>query len=141
MLFRSATKSQNVSAASTVFEHMAKDPSVKELVFCLDEVQDSNHPPETLTWLYETDYEFLTAPQIKKIVVGGHMCYAHRLRLLLAGVPEERIVCVEDEAEVPQYVDTEGIERVYVLYEIDFVTKAQKLRDAIVERAREVKGK
>ena len=136
-----AAKGQNISAASTVFEHLAKDPSVKELVFSLDEVQDANHPPETLSWLYETDYEFLNVPQIRKIIVGGHMCHAHRLRLLLAGVPEEKIVCVENEADVPQYVDTEGIDRVYVLYEIDFVTKGQQIRDAIVERAREVKGK
>ena len=136
-----AAKGQNVSAASTVFEHLAKDPSAKELVLLLDEVQDANHPPETLSWLYETDYEFLNAPQIKKIIVGGHMCHAHRLRLLLAGVPEERIVCVEDEDAVPNYVDTEGIDRVYVLYEIDFVTKGQRLRDAIAERARGVKSR
>ncbi len=136
-----ATKSQNVSAASTVFEYVAKEPSDKDVVFCLDEAQDRNHPTETISWLYETDYEFLNSPNIKKIVVGGHMYLNHKLRLLLAGVPEDRIVCVEDEAEVPGYVDTEGIQRVYVLYETDFVTKGQKLRDAIVERAREAKGK
>ena len=57
-----AAKSQNVSAASTVFEYMAKEPSEKELVLLLDELQDRNHPSETLTWLYETDYEFLKQP-------------------------------------------------------------------------------
>ena len=33
-----AAKSQNVSAASTVFEYMAKEPSIKEVVLLLDEV-------------------------------------------------------------------------------------------------------
>jgi len=136
-----AAKAQNISAASTVFEYMAKEPSDKDVVFILDEMQDSNHPSETISWLYETDYEFLNAPHIKKIIVAGHMCYNHRLRLLLAGVPAERIVCVEEESDVPNVVDTEGIEKVYVLFEIDFVSKARKVRDAIVDRAREVKGK
>lgn len=131
------TKSQNVSAASTVFEYMAKEPSDKDLVFLLDEMQDSNHPTETLTWLYETDYEFLNSPNIKKIIVGGHMFLNHKLRLLLAGVPEDRIVCIENEADIPKYVDRTGIQKVYVLFEIDFVTKAFNMRNAIVEKAKE----
>ena len=130
-----ATKSQNVSAASTVFEYMAKEPSNKDIVFCLDEVQDKNHPTETLTWIYETDYEFLNSPNIKKIIVGGHMYLNHKLRLLLAGVDPDKIIAVEDESEVPDYVDKEGIEKVYVLFETDFLSKGNKLRDKIVEKA------
>ena len=130
-------KSQNISAASTVFEYMAKEPSDKNVVLLLDELQDKKHPTETLTWLYETDYEFLNSPNIKKIIVGGHMFLNHKLRLLLAGIPEEKIICVESESEIPNYVDTEGIEKVYVLFEIDCVTKARNMRDAIVEKAKE----
>lgn len=132
-----ATKSQNVSAAATVFEYMAKEPSTKEIVFCLDEVQDKNHPTETLTWLYETDYEALNSPNIKKIIVAGHMYLNHKLRLLLAGVPEDKIVAIENEDEIPNYVDTEGIERVYVLIETDVISKGEKERDAIVAKAKE----
>ncbi len=134
-------KSQNISAASTVFEYMAKEPSDKIVVFLLDELQDKNHPPETLTWLYETDYEFLNSPNIKKIVVGGHMFLNHKLRLLLAGIPEEKIVCVEQEKDIADHIDTEGIEKVYVLFEIDFVTKARNIRDMIVEKAKEAQGR
>lgn len=135
-----ATKSQNVSAAATVFEYMANEPSDKNVVFCLDEVQDRNHPTETLTWLYETDYEALNSPNIKKIIVGGHMYLNHKLRLLLAGIPAEKIVAVENDDEVPLHVDTDGIERVYVLYETDYVTKGQTWRDNIYKRAIELAG-
>ena len=61
------------------------------MVLLMDEVQDKNHPTETLTWLYETDYEFLNSPNIKKIIVGGHMYLNHKLRMLLAGIPQEKI--------------------------------------------------
>jgi hypothetical protein len=136
-----ATKSQNVSAASTVFEYMANEPSNKNVVFCMDEVQDRNHPTETLTWIYETDYEALNSPNIKKIIVGGHMFLNHKLRLLLAGIPADKIVAVENDDEVPLHVDTEGIERVYVLYETDYVTKGQTWRDNIYKRAMELADK
>lgn len=132
-----ATKSQNVSAAATVFEYMAKEPSNKEIVFCLDEVQDSNHPTETLTWLYETDYECLNSPNIKKIVIAGHMYLNHKLRLLLAGVPEDKIVAIENEDEVANYIDTKDIEKVYVLIETDVISKGERWRDNIVEKAKE----
>ena len=135
-------KSQNVSAASTVFEYMAKEPSIKDVVLCMDEVQDRNHPTETLTWLYETDYEALNSPNISRIICAGHMFLNHRLRMLLAGIPEEKIFCIEDDDRVPDFVETEGIESVYVLFETDYVTKARNWRDAIVKRAKskEVKG-
>lgn len=131
------TKSENVSAASTVFEYMAKEPSKKDVVLLLDALQDRNHPPETVTWLYETDYEFLNSPNINKIIVGGGMFLNHRLRMLLAGIPPEKMVCVEDEADIVNHVSTEGIEKVYVLFDIDYVTKAKNMRDKIVERAKE----
>ena len=132
-----AAKSQNVSAASTVFEYMAKEPSDKDVVLLMDEVQDKNHPTETLSWLYETDYEFLNDPKIKRIIVGGHMYLNHKLRLLLAGVPRDRIVAVESEADIPLYVDRTGISKVYVLYETDCVSKAKNMRDMIVSYVKE----
>ena len=61
----------------------------------------------------------------------------HKLRLLLAGVPEDRIVCIENEADIPKYVERTGIQKVYVLFEIDFVSKAFHMRDAIVEKCKE----
>lgn len=134
-----AAKSQNVSAASTVFEYMAKEGTDKDVVLLMDEVQDKNHPTETLSWLYETDFEFLNSPCIKKIIVGGHMYLNHRLRLLLAGIPREKIVAVEAESDIPQYVDQTGISKVYVLYETDYVTKAKNMRDSIVAYAKEGK--
>ena len=65
----------------------------------------------------------------------------HKLRLLLAGIPAEKIVAVENDDEVPLHVDTEGIERVYVLYETDYVTKGQTWRDNIYKRAMELADK
>lgn len=129
-------KGQNGSSLSTDFEFLAKEGSDKEIVLVVDELQDKNHPPETISWIYETDYEFLNIPSVKKIVCGGHMYLNHKLRMLLAGIPEEKIVCVENEDAIASQVDTEGISKVYVLFDIDFVDKGFKVRDAIVAQAK-----
>lgn len=52
-------KGQNPTAVSTVFEFLAKDPALKEIILILDEVFDSPLKTETVSWIYDTDYEFL----------------------------------------------------------------------------------
>ena len=76
-------KGQNPTAVSTVFEFLAKDPSRKEIILILDEVFDSPLKTETISWIYDTDYEFLCQDCIQKIVLGGARYLDHRLRLLL----------------------------------------------------------
>lgn len=135
-----AAKGQNISAASVVFEYVAKEPSIKEIVLCLDEAQDKNHPLETVSWLYEADHEFLNSPNIKKIVCAGHMRYAHYLRLLLAGVPEEKLFIADTDEQIPGFIDYEGIDSVYVLHDVDVMSKAHGWRDAIVAEAKRRDG-
>lgn len=58
-MYTFSAKGQNVSAASTVFEYLAKEPSKKELILLLDEHYGDDPNIETITWLYETDFEYL----------------------------------------------------------------------------------
>jgi predicted RNA-binding Zn-ribbon protein involved in translation (DUF1610 family) len=136
-----AAKSQTVSASSTVFEYMAKEPVNKELVLLMDDRWSSDHPTEPLTWLYDADFEFLNSPYIKKIIVAGRMYLNHRVRLLLAGIPDDKMVCIREQSEIPDHVDREGIEKVYVLFEVDHLSEARNVRDAIVKKHKEEDGK
>lgn len=127
-------KGQNPTAASTVFEFLAKDPAKKELILILDEVFDNPRKSETIAWIYDTDYEFLKQASIRKIVLGGARYLDHRLRLLLAGIPAEKLVCVREELDTPNYVDTDGIEKIYVLHDVNAISRGRKVRDAIKQR-------
>ena len=117
---------------------MAKEESVKDLVLCMDEETSGTHPDETLTWMYEADYEFLNRDNIHKIIVCGHMCKNTKLRLLLAGIPEDKIGTVFNEHDAKYHVSREGIEKVYVLNEVDSVRRGFKVRDEIVEYFKEL---
>lgn len=127
-------KGQNATASSTVFEYISKDPCDKEIIMILDEVFDNPLKSESIAWIFEADYEFLNRDNIKKIVIAGDRHLDHRLRLLLAGVPEEKIVCIRQELETSRYVDTSGIDKIYVLHDVNSITRGRKIRDAIKER-------
>ena len=126
-LYTYLTKGQNVSAASTVFDYLSKEKSSKELILLLDEVFGSLNATETITWLYETDFEFLNNKNIKKIIVGGERYLDYKARLLLAGIEEERIICIKNEYETIKYVDL-NVDSIYILHEADAVSKAQEIR-------------
>ena len=136
-LITQMAKGQNPAASSTVFETVSRDQSDMELVLLLDEVFDNPLKSETVAWIYDTDYEFLNRENIKKIVVGGERYLDHRVRLLLAGIPEDRIVCVRDPFETSEYVDIQGIQKIYVLHDVNFITNSHKIRDSIAARIRE----
>lgn len=128
------TKGQNVSASSVVFEYLNKEEKDCEVVMVLNEAYGNMDETETVTWLYETDFEFLKKDNIKKIIVGSNKYLDYKMRLLLAGIDEEKIVCVKDEYETYKYVDIGSIEKVYVLYEVDCYTKGRTIMNNIKKR-------
>ncbi len=133
-LITQLAKGQNPTAASTVFEGISRDPHTKEIVLLLDEVFDNPHKSETVAWIFDSDYEFLGGDTVKKIVVGGERYLDHRVRLLLAGIPKEKIVCVRDPFETPKYVDCSGVERIYVLHDVNFISRGHQIRDEIAQK-------
>ena len=135
-LITQMTKGQNPAAASSVFERIAKDPAPKELVLLLDEVYTDPHKSETAAWIFDTDYEDLNRPEIRKIIVGGARYLDHKVRLLLAGVPREKIVCIRDPFETPKYVDTQGVQEIFVLHDVVFISRGRQVRDKIAEKLR-----
>lgn len=128
------TKGQNVSASSVVFEYLSKEEKDIEAILILNEAYGNVDETETVTWLYETDFEYLKRDNIKKIIVGSNKYLDYKVRLLLAGIPEEKIICIEDEYETYKYVSTKGIDKIYILYEVDCYTKAKVIIDKVKDR-------
>lgn len=134
-------KGQNATSVSTVFEHLAKDESKKELIILLDEIFENPKKQETVAWIYDTDYEFLNNDNIRKIVIGGPRCKDHYLRLLLAGLPKEKICCVKDIFETAKLVDHKGVDKIFVLHDVNCVSRGHAVRDAVIEHIKAKGGK
>lgn len=133
-LITQVAKGQNPTAVSTVFENVVKDPSEKQIILMLDEVFADPNKTETVAWIYDTDYEYLNNEHIHKIVIGGERYLDHRLRLLLAGVPAEKLVYMRDIYETANHVDFDGISKIYVLHDVNSITRGKQVRDAVKER-------
>ena len=95
----------------------------------MDELYGKYHPLETLTWLYEADFEFLKSPNIKKIIIGGKLYRQYKVRCLLAGIPEDKLVCVENEEDTVKYLDLNKKDKIFILYDVDLRAIAIKLLD------------
>ncbi|MBO6157921.1 MAG: DUF1727 domain-containing protein [Firmicutes bacterium] len=127
-------KGQTGSSASTLFEHIVRTDQALELVILVYEEYGNLDAHETISWLYDTDYEFLAKDNVKKIIVCDPNYADYALRLRMAGIDESRFVCISDEKKITDYVTFDGIDRIYVLHECDLVTKGRQVKDEIKKK-------
>lgn len=127
-------KGQTGSSASTLFEHIVQTEENLELVLMVNEEYGNIDAHETISWLYDTDYEFLNRDNIRRIIVGGPNYADYAVRFRMAGIPAERFVCVPDEQDLVKHVTFDGIDRIYVLHECDAVTMGRRCKQAIKQK-------
>lgn len=109
-------KGQNPIACSRAFDYVRRQPERKTIIMLLDDLHEEN---EVITWLYDADYEFLNGDNVEQIIVSGRRAKDTVVRLLMAGVPKEKIFAEINEAEsVRKHFKPENIESVYILYDL-----------------------
>ena len=84
--------------------------------------------------MFDTDFEFLNDPGIEQIIVGGFRCPDMHLRLLMAGIPEEKIVCCDKEPDTAAYVDFDKVDNVYILHDIYTTQYARAIQKSLSEQ-------
>lgn len=122
-------KGQNPIACSCVFDYVRKEPGQKEIILMLDDVFDRVASSEIMTWIYDADFEFLNEESIRRIIISGVRCEDYKLRLLLAGVPEDKLFCVTKEMEAPDYLTFDSIDKIFILHELYAAEEAMKVRN------------
>ena len=85
-------------------------------------------------WIYDVDYEFFSDDGIRQVIATGPRCYDHKVRLLLAGVPEDRIFCAENELDGIDLVDTAGSDSVYILYDTSTYTLSCQMKEKLIKK-------
>ena len=128
-------KGQNPIACSCVFDYVKKAAGTKEVILLLDDVHDNKVSSENICWIYDADFEFLNDGSIKRIIVGGKRAIDYKVRLLIAGVDESKIVCVDKESDTPDALKWDS-DKIYVLHELYRNDEALAVRDEIKSRLR-----
>lgn len=134
-------KGQNPVACSRVFDYIKEEKGNKAVILNLDDFFDARETSENLTWIYDTDYELLNDDSIKQIIIGGVRTKDHYLRLLLAGVPKEKIKFTEKEIDTVELLDLEGIDKVFITYDVYTVHIAESVKSKLVEKIKEREGR
>ena len=111
-------KGQNPIACSIVFKYVKEEKRDKELVLLIEDFHDNKESSECPAWLYDCDFEFLNDESIKKIIAMGHRGEDLKFRLLLAGVPEEKIVSLGNDGIVTDYLSLDKDRDIYILYDM-----------------------
>ncbi|MBR0515595.1 MAG: DUF1727 domain-containing protein [Eubacterium sp.] len=127
-------KGQNPVAVSRVCDFVRKEEGDKAVILIIDDFFDRKESSENIAWFFDTDFEFLNDPSIKQIVVGGRRQYDLTMRLLLAGIPREKVLSVDNDVKPAELVDLNGIEKVFVLHDIYTTHFAQSIQKKLGER-------
>ena len=130
-------KEKNALAITRAFDYVISQPGKKELFLMMSCLNDEKHWSENTCWMYDCDFEFLDNDTVTRIIATGPRAKDYKLRLLLAGVPEEKICCVKDELEAVDSLSFEDIDNIYILHGVDSLDIANKVRDEVIRRVRE----
>lgn len=134
-------KGQNPIACSCVFDYVRKEPGKKEVILMLDDIFDRDGSSEIMTWIYDADFEFLNSDSISRIIISGVRSADYKFRLLMAGVPEEKLICTEKEMDAPNRLSLKGTEKIYILHELYAAEEAMRVRDKVKECIRSRRAK
>jgi ssDNA-binding Zn-finger/Zn-ribbon topoisomerase 1 len=131
------SKDKNALANSRVFDYVSSLPGSKQIIMMQNCKEDAQHGSENISWMFDCDFEFLNKDNIKRIVCTGPRSKDYVFRLLMAGVPEERIRCTENEINAPNLLDYDGESDVYIFYGTDAIPLTRSVRDKVATKAME----
>lgn len=111
------SKDQNPVANSRVFDFIRKQKSWNSVsIVMMTEVSDYSGMPdvvENVAWLYDANFEYLNQDFINQIIIVGYRNEDFRARLLLAGFPDDKIVCLTKVDDLLSHVNYDS--ETYVL--------------------------
>ena len=116
-LVRVLAKGQNPVAVSRSLGRIRRQPGAKAVVIMLDDARDVAESSEYTGWYYECDFEYLTDPSIRQVVIYGYRGTDLELRMMLAGIDRDKLVQAPSPTAAADAVVLEGIDRVCVAYD------------------------
>jgi len=128
------SKGQSCISSCRTFDYVSGQPGKKVVMLAMDDAYDRKKSVEYIGWIYDVDYELLNKEDIIQVVATGPRCYDHKVRLLLAGVPEDRISCAETELAGVDMVNIQDSDSVYILYDTSTYDLSCQMKEKLLKR-------
>ena len=127
----SLAKGQNPVACSGVCDFIRRESGNKAVIMILEDLYDSKRTSENIAWIYETDFEFLKGDDIKQIIVGGKRADDYMVRLLIAGIDKDKIVCCRNETDPPSPPKPELFDKLIIMYDLFNVESLNSIKEQL----------
>ena len=127
----SLAKGQNPVACSGVCDFIRRESGNKAVIMILEDLYDSKRTSENIAWIYETDFEFLKGDDIKQIIVGGKRADYYMVRLLIAGIDKDKIVCCRNETDTPSHLKPELFDKLIIMYDLFNVESLNSIKEQL----------
>ena len=130
-VIRTMAKGQNSVSCSRTLDFVGNNEKGDRTVFIMiDDLFERRDSSEFMGWIYDADFEFLNVDGVKQIVLAGPRCFDYKLRLLIAGVSEDKILCEQDEFKAVDIMDKD-IDKLYLLHDTSTYDLACKVEEKI----------
>ncbi len=128
------SKNQNPISCSRTFNHVKNDSGKKVVILIVTDSKDKKHGSEDISWIYDTDFEYLNDPNINQIIVAGTRYLDVIIRLKLANIAKEKITGVENYNNIINNIYFNDFEKIYILYELYAYDITKKLKKEIISK-------
>ena len=129
-IYKTMIKGNNSIPASLLFDYISRKKDNLIIIFNPDDYTDYNEI-EFNGWIYDTDFEFLNKKNIKQIIIAGKRCYDNKLRFLLAGIDNKKLVCLPNEEEAINKINLRGIDSIYILHDMSSYKESMKAEEIV----------
>ena len=127
-------KGQNPIACARCYSYVSGCPGDKKgLVIMVDDKGDNIGNSESVCWLYDCDYSYLTHPSIEQIVFAGPRCKDQYLRALIAGVSPHKIKLTFDPKAGADLLDLNCSKDIFVLYDPYLLSEANAVKNKLLQ--------
>ncbi len=136
-------KGQNPVGTSRVLDYIRHQPGRKAVIMMPDDYFDRQKSSENTAWFFDTDYELLNDPSIVSIVDGGPRFRDMHIRLLMAGIPEEKMRFCDSEEKIFPLIETDGVDTFFIVHDlVDAIDmQARDLMKKLEKKLQEGEGK
>ncbi len=130
-------KGMNPIACSRAFDYVRKESGNKAVYLLLDDLHDAANGSENTAWHYDTDFEFLKDESIKQILTAGARYLDTKVRLEMAEIEMEKVVCQREELSLTEKLNLEGIEKVFILHDLYAMDLKNEIKEQVKRKIQE----
>ena len=129
-------KGMNPIACSRAFDYVRKESGNKAVFVLLDDLHEAANGSENIAWHYDTDFEFLNDDSIKQILTAGARNLDTKVRLQMADIPMEKVICQRDEVSLVDKLELDGIDKIFILHDLYSIKLKEEIKDKVIKKVK-----